>query len=70
VAAIGAKAATVAWPHHDDDAYGPGTPYARLVELAGQVAVLGEPLDTVSLVHHAEAIARVPGKRRVRGAIP
>ena len=29
------------------------------------MAVLGAPLDTVTLVHHAEAIAEVPGKRRV-----
>ncbi len=33
--------------------------------LAGQVAVLGAPLDTVTLMHHAEAVAQVPGKRRV-----
>ena len=51
--------------HPYDDAYGAGTPYARLVELGGRVAVLGAPLDTVTLVHHAEAIAEVPGKRRV-----
>jgi aminoglycoside 3-N-acetyltransferase len=48
-----------------DDAYGAGTPYARLVELGGRVALLGAPLDTVTLVHHAEAVAEVPGKRRV-----
>ena len=40
-------------------------PYARLVELGGQVAMLGAPLDTDTLVHHAEAIADVSDKRRV-----
>ena len=27
--------------------------------------MLGAPLDTITLLHHAEAIARVPRKRRV-----
>jgi aminoglycoside 3-N-acetyltransferase len=70
VAAIGRHAAEVAIPHPLDDAYGVGTPYARVVERQGQVVLLGAPLDTVTLVHHAEAIARVPGKRRVTWHIP
>jgi aminoglycoside 3-N-acetyltransferase len=65
VAAVGPLAEVLTTGHPYDDAYGTGTPYARLVELGGQVAVLGAPLDTVTLVHHAEAIAEVPGKRRV-----
>jgi len=69
VAAVGplAEAVTVGHPY---DAYGAGTPYARLVELGGRVVMLGAPLDTVTLVHHAEAIADVPGKRRVSYSIP
>jgi aminoglycoside 3-N-acetyltransferase len=70
VAAVGHDAAAIARPHPLDDAYGAGTPYARLVEHDGQVVLLGAPLDTVTLVHHAEAIARVPGKRRVRWEVP
>lgn len=70
VAAVGAEAAAVALPHPLDDSYGPGTPYARVVERDGQVVVLGAPLDTVTLVHHAEAIARVEGKRRVAWRCP
>jgi aminoglycoside 3-N-acetyltransferase len=65
VAAVGALAGEIVASHAHDDAYGVGTPYARLVELGGQVAMLGAPLDTVTLVHHAEAIAEVPDKRRV-----
>ena len=49
---------------------GAGTPYDRLVELGGQVLVLGAPLETMTLVHHAEAIAEVPGKRRVSYGMP
>ena len=65
VAAVGPLAAEITASHPRDDAYGVGTPYARLVEVGGQVAMLGAPLDTVTLVHHAEAVARVPNKRRV-----
>jgi aminoglycoside 3-N-acetyltransferase len=70
VAAVGplAKAVTVGHPY--DDAYGAGTPYARLVELGGRVAVLGAPLESVTLVHHAEAVAEVPDKRRVSYRYP
>jgi aminoglycoside 3-N-acetyltransferase len=65
VAAVGRLAGEITASHPDDDAYGAGTPYARLVELGGQVAMLGAPLDTVTLVHHAEAVAKVQEKRRV-----
>lgn len=70
VATVGARAAEIALPHPLDDAYGEGTPYARVVEADGQVVLLGAPLETVTLVHHAEAIARVPGKRRVAWEVP
>ena len=70
VAAVGREAEAIALPHPLDDGYGHGTPYARVVERAGQVVLLGAPLDTVTLVHHAEAIARVPGKRRVEWRCP
>lgn len=70
VAAVGPLAEALTARHSYDDAYGKGTPYARLVELGGQVAVLGAPLDTTTLVHHAEAIAEVPSKRRVSYVMP
>jgi aminoglycoside 3-N-acetyltransferase len=70
VAAVGPLAETLTAEHPYDDAYGAGTPYARLVELGGQVAVLGAPLETVTLVHHAEVVAKVPGKRRVSDGMP
>src|SRR5215213_1770454 len=57
VVAVGARAGWLTDPHPGNDAYGPGTPFARLVEAGGQVLILGAPLDTVTLLHHAEAIA-------------
>jgi len=70
VAAVGHEAFEIALPHPPDDAYGPGTPYARVVARDGQVVLLAAPLDTVTLVHHAEALAQVPGKRRVAWRCP
>ena len=41
VAAVGPLADMLTAEHPYDDAYGAGTPYARLVELGGRVALLG-----------------------------
>ena len=70
MAAVGPLAEALTAEHPYDDAYGEGTPYARLVELGGQVVLLGAPLETVTLVHHAEAVAEVPSKRRVSYGMP
>ena len=70
VAAIGARAAWLAVPHAYDDGFGAGTPFARLVEAGGQVLMLGAPLETITLLHHAEAIAQVDDKRRVSVRLP
>ncbi len=64
VVAVGARAGWLVEPHPDDDGYGWESPFARLVQADGQVLMLGAPLDTVTLLHHAEAIATAPGKRR------
>jgi aminoglycoside 3-N-acetyltransferase len=63
VVAIGSRAEWLVAPH--EDGYGAGSPFARLVEAGGQVLMLGAPLNTVTLLHHAEAIAPVEGKRTV-----
>lgn len=70
VAAVGPLAGELVEPHPYDDAYGEGTPYARLVAFGGQVVLVGAPLDAVTLVHHAEAIAKLGGKRRVSYRAP
>ena len=63
VVAVGPQAEWLTAEH--DDGYGAGSPFARLVEADGQVLMLGAPLETVTLLHHAEAIAAPPGKRTV-----
>jgi len=70
IVAIGPRAGELAHPHPDDDAYGANTPYARLVAMRGQVLLAGAPLDTTTLIHHAEAIADVPNKSRVTNYYP
>lgn len=60
--AIGPRAAWLVSPHPYDEAYGTGTPLERLVEADGQVLMLGAPLGTLTVLHHAEALADVPSK--------
>jgi aminoglycoside 3-N-acetyltransferase len=60
VATIGARAAELTDGHRLDDGFGAGTPYARLVAWDAQIVLLGAPLRSISLLHHAEAIARAP----------
>lgn len=64
-AALGAAAADLMANHPWDDPHGPGSPLARLVARSGRVLLLGAPLDTMTLLHHAEALANAPGKRFV-----
>jgi aminoglycoside 3-N-acetyltransferase len=65
VVAVGARASWLTDRQPANDAYGPDSPFARLVEAGGQVLLLGAPLETLTVLHHAEAIARVARKRRV-----
>lgn len=70
VAALGAQAEWLTTDHPLDYGYGPGTPLARLVEAKGKVLMLGAPLDTMTLLHHAEHLAELPGKRIIRTEVP
>ncbi|MEU3058327.1 aminoglycoside 3-N-acetyltransferase [Streptomyces griseus] len=65
LAALGASAAALTEAHPWDDPHGPGSPLARLVALGGRVLLLGAPRETMTLLHHAEALAQAPGKRFV-----
>jgi len=49
-----------------DDYFGPGSMLARFIDAGGRVLRLGANLDTVTVIHHAEYLASVPAKRRVR----
>ncbi|EPJ9701997.1 aminoglycoside 3-N-acetyltransferase [Pseudomonas aeruginosa] len=68
--ALGAKAEWFTADHSLDYGYGEGSPLAKLVEAGGKVLMLGAPLDTLTLLHHAEHLADIPGKRIRRIEVP
>lgn len=68
--ALGAKAEWFTTDHPLDYGYGEGSPLAKLVEIGGKVLMLGAPLDTLTLLHHAEHLADIPGKRVRRIEVP
>jgi len=70
VVALGHNAAWFTADHPQDYGYGPGSPFAKLVEVGGKVLMVGAPLDTMSLLHHAEHLAQIPGKRIRRMEVP
>jgi aminoglycoside 3-N-acetyltransferase len=69
-AALGARAGWFTADHPIDYGYGHGSPFGKLVAAGGKVLMLGAPLDTMTLLHHAEQIADFPNKRIKRGTIP
>lgn len=70
VAALGARADWFTAEHPLDYGYGPGSPLAKLVAVDGKVVLIGAPLDTMTLLHHAEHLADLPGKRIIRYEVP
>ncbi|SPT51645.1 MULTISPECIES: aminoglycoside 3-N-acetyltransferase [Actinomadura] len=64
-AALGPQAHALMDDHPWDDPHGLDSPLARLTDMGGRVLMLGAPLDTITLLHHAEALAEAPGKRFV-----
>ncbi len=70
MAALGGKAEWFVADHALDYGYGPQSPLGKLVESAGKVLMLGAPLDTMTLLHHAEHLADIPNKRIRRYETP
>jgi aminoglycoside 3-N-acetyltransferase len=63
MAAIGARAEWFTTGHALDYGYGPQSPLGKLVEAGGKTLMLGAPLDTMTLLHHAEHLADFGPKR-------
>jgi aminoglycoside 3-N-acetyltransferase len=68
--AIGGRAEWFVADHALDYGYGPDSPFGELVAAEGKVLMLGAPLDTMTLLHHAEHLADIPGKRMRRYEAP
>lgn len=69
-AALGGRADWFVADHALDYGYGPQSPFGKLVAAGGKVLMLGAPLDTMTLLHHAEHLAAIPGKRIRRYEAP
>jgi aminoglycoside 3-N-acetyltransferase len=70
MAALGGEAEWFIADHALDYGYGPQSPLGKLVEAKGKVLMLGAPLDTMTLLHHAEHLADFPDKRVLRYEAP
>ncbi len=66
IVAIGPRAEALCADHPLHYGYGEDSPFAKLVALPAKILMLGAPLDTITLLHHADHLARIPGKRVVR----
>lgn len=69
-AAVGPLADWIVRDHPLQYGHGVGSPLAKLCEAGGSVLLLGSPLVHVTLLHYAECLADVPGKRVVRYRAP
>ena len=68
--AVGERAEWLMRDHPMNYGYGVGSPLAKLVEVNGKVLILGAPLDKITLLHHAENIAKMRNKNVVRYQCP
>lgn len=68
--AVGAKAGYLTEKHDLCYRDGANSPLARLCQADGRVLLLGAPLSSVTLLHHAEFLADVPNKRVARYRLP
>lgn len=66
----GARAAWLVEGHSLNYGYGPESPLAKLVQVGGKVLMLGAPLDTITLLHHAENLAKLRNKNVVHYSCP
>lgn len=64
--AIGPQSLPLLEPVPLHDYHGPGSVVARFTDSGGFVLRLGANVDTVTVTHWAEYLARVPNKRRAR----
>jgi aminoglycoside 3-N-acetyltransferase len=69
-AAVGRLADELTHDHPLQYGMGAGSPLAKLCQHNGKVLLLGAPLSSLTLLHHAEHLADVPDKQIVRYKAP
>lgn len=70
IVAVGARADWITQDHPLNYGYGAGSPLAKLVAANGRVLMLGAPLDTLTILHHAEFLAKLRHKQVIRYRCP
>jgi aminoglycoside 3-N-acetyltransferase len=68
--ALGGRAEWLIAGQPTDHPYGVGSPLAKVLEARGSILMLGAPLETITMLHHAEELAKVPNKRSVHYSAP
>lgn len=68
--AVGPRADELVGEHPLQYGMGERSPLGKLVSLNGRVLLLGAPLASVTLLHHAEHLADVPDKRVISYWVP
>lgn len=68
--AVGKHASYLTQNHSLKYGYGIHSPLAKLIALNGKVALIGAPLNKVTLLHHSEDRANISGKQIVKYAVP
>lgn len=68
--AVGARAEELTREHPWQYGHGPDSPSARFCAVGGAVLLLGAVRSNITLLHHAEHLARIPDKRIDRYTMP
>jgi len=68
--AVGAKAKWITENQPLQHGYRQGSPLAKLVEVNGNVLLLGAPFSTITLLHYVEHMANLPNKKTVSFKMP
>jgi aminoglycoside 3-N-acetyltransferase len=68
--ALGGSAQWLTEQQPTDHPYGAGSPLAQVLEAKGSILMLGAPLETITMLHHAEELADIPNKRSVHYSAP
>ena len=68
--ALGGSAQWLTKDQPTDHPYGAGSPLAKVLEAKGSILMLGAPLETITMLHHAEELADIRNKRSVHYSAP
>jgi aminoglycoside 3-N-acetyltransferase len=70
IVTVGAKARWLTKDHPLHYPYGSNSPLEKLCNVQGSILLLGAPLNTITLLHYAENIAKVSNKRIIHYTVP